>query len=65
MKFIVKTPSEVFNGKRAGVQFNKGEAVTEDAEKAAVLKDLGYSVVEVKAAAEKPKAKRAVKKSGE
>jgi hypothetical protein len=69
MKYIVKTPSEVFNGKRAGVTFRRGTAEITDKEKASVFEKLGYSVEEVKPKAEaKPKSKpkaKATKKSGE
>ncbi|MCS0827389.1 hypothetical protein NX029_26095 [Cytobacillus firmus] len=70
MKYIVKTPSAIFNGKRAGVHFSKGTAEFTDEKLVAVFKDFGYEVTEVKEAevkqeAEKPKAKKATKKRGE
>jgi hypothetical protein len=73
MKFIVKTPSQTFAGKRAGIQFTKGEATFEDAGLVSVFKSLGYSVVEVKASKpegeakpeKKAEAKRTSKKRGE
>lgn len=63
--YIVKTPSQVFNGKRAGVHFSKGQATVEDAAKAEVLRSFGYEVIEVKEeAAAEPKAEKPKRKNG-
>lgn len=68
--YTVKTPSESFNGKRAGIQFIRGLASFEDTKLVKVFKELGYAVSEVKEAAaateKKPaKAKPKAKKRGE
>lgn len=67
MKYTVKTPSESFNGKRAGIQFNRGLASFEDAKLIQIFTELGYEVSEVKEAiaTEKKPAKPKAKKRGE
>lgn len=66
----VTVPNKNFNGIRAGVQFDKGEAVC-DEKQAKELKALGYSVEalesdkESKPKAKKAPAKKATKKAGE
>jgi hypothetical protein len=69
MKFIVKTPSQLFDGKRAGVRFRKGTAEITDKNLVPVFEKLGYTVEEVKpvkvAAKPKAKSKASTKKSGE
>lgn len=68
MQFIIKTPSQVFNGKRGGIHFSKGQATVDNTEKAELFKEsFGYEVIEVKDEAEveteaKPKTR---KKRGE
>jgi hypothetical protein len=51
--FKVSVTNKHFNGIRAGVQFENGEAVTSDKKVAKELESYGYSVVE-----EKPKAQK-------
>lgn len=57
--WLIKVKSPYFSEARAGVQFYNGEARTDDPKKAAILKELGYEVIEEKAeekkAEEKPK----------
>lgn len=58
MTYKVKTPSNSFNGKRAGVYFRNGEATVEDQDLIPVFKDLGYEVEEPQPE-KKPAAKKA------
>lgn len=65
MKFIVKTPSEVFNEVRAGIKFEQGKAEFEDAALVDVFKfEFGYEVSEVKEEQAAP-VKKPTKKRGE
>jgi len=60
MTYTVKTPSNSFNGKRAGVYFRNGEATVTDTDLIQVFKDLGYEVVEPEPQPQpKPAAKKA------
>ena len=52
MKYTVKTPSNTFRGKRAGIHFSNGEAVVTDEALIPVFRELGY---EIEAADETPK----------
>ena len=65
MKYIVNTPSTSFEGKRAAVDFRKGTTgeIELTDKQVQVFKELGYTVVEVKA--EVKPTKRTTKKSGE
>jgi hypothetical protein len=72
MAYLVKTPSESFNGKRAEVSFVKGAASFDNPELVPVFKEMGYEVTEVKevaakeeVAAEPVKEKPKRKKRGE
>jgi hypothetical protein len=65
MSWLIKVKSPYFSEARAGVQFYNGEAKTDDPEKAKILAELGYEVIELKEKAEEKPKKASAKKSGE
>ena len=62
MTYTVKTPSNSFNGKRAGVYFRNGEATVTNMDLIQVFTDLGYEVIQPEPEA-KPQPKPAAKKA--
>ncbi|MCW2279103.1 hypothetical protein [Heliophilum fasciatum] len=60
-KYIIKTPSPIYNGVTEGVLFANGEAIVEDGRtKDLLVYDYGYEATEIKEAEDK-KPKTAVK----
>jgi hypothetical protein len=65
MAFLVKTKSPLFSDVRAGVRFQNGQARITDEVQAALMRELGYEVIELKEEKPPKEAKKAAKKSGD